>query len=180
MRKSKVGQIGCLCALLFVVALYSFSDEGDKPVIGKAAPEEAATAEYRTESLRGQVVWLADALERRFNVKTVPEVKEHVLALETKEGRVFPIVEDLRGHSFRTDERLRVMPVELLVRRYRGSSLVQVIRIYEIKDDAKYLVDYWCDVCSIVMFETGPCECCQDHNRLRKRLLDKRGNPIDQ
>ena len=176
MQKSKVWQICCLFALLLVAALYMFADAGDESV----APQGEATAHYHTESLRGQVVWLADALERRFGVKTIPEAKEHILALEAKEGHIFPIVEDLRGHSFRTDERLKTMQVELLVRRYRGSQLIQVVRIYEIKDDAKNLIDYWCDVCSIVMFETGPCECCQDHNRLRKRLVDKGGNLVEQ
>ena len=181
MRKSSVRQIGCLGAALLIAVLYSFADEADtsSPSTSPAPPKTGAHPPYRTESLRGQVVWLSDAFQRLFNVETVPEAREHMLALETEDGRVLPIVEDLRGHSFRADERLRSMQVELLVRRYGPSPLVQVVRIYEVQDDARFLVDYWCDVCGIVMFETGPCACCQDHNRLRKRLLDKRGNLVE-
>jgi len=190
MRKSSAGKIGFLCVAALIAVFYSAAGDRDKPAAGLETLEEAAREESarkesargrpRTEALRGRVVWLADGLERRFGVKTVPEARENMLALETKDGQVLPIVEDLRGRSFRADERLRDMQVELLVRRYRRSPLVQVVRIHEIKDDGKYLLDYWCDICSIVMFETGHCDCCQDLNRLRKRLLDSRGNPVDQ
>ena len=73
------------------------------------------------------------------------------------------------------DKRLREIDVELLVRRYKQSPMLQVIRVYEIKKDKKYLVDYWCDICAIVMFELGPCDCCKDTNRLRKRPSDEYG-----
>ena len=78
-------------------------------------------------------------------------------------------MEDARGRSLRIDKRLRAMDLELLVRRYHGSPMVQVIRIYEWGEDGKYIVDYWCDVCAIPMFQAGPCDCCQEANRLRKR-----------
>ena len=142
-------------------------------------PQDAAPV-YRTETLSGKVVWLADALERQFGIKTVPEAKERSLALETDDGHVLPIVEDLRGRSFRTDNRLREMQVELRVRRYRRSPLIQVIRIYEVVKGAKYAIDYWCDVCAITMFEKGPCSCCQDENRLRRRRLDRQGEPAEE
>ena len=129
--------------------------------------------EYHRESLRGRVVWMAEALERRYGITSVPEAKDHILAIETVDGDLLPIVEDLRGRSFRTDERLRAIDVELLVRRYEAVPMVQILKIHEIKDGKKYVIDYWCDICSIVMFETGPCACCQDDNRLRKRLVDE-------
>ena len=64
------------------------------------------------------------------------------------------------------------MDVQLDARQYDGSQLLQVLRICEVKDEQKFEIDYWCDVCAIVMFEDGPCDCCQDHNRLRKRPVD--------
>ena len=27
--------------------------------------------------------------------------------------------------------------------------------------------DYWCDICSIPMYEIKPCDCCQGEIRLR-------------
>jgi len=127
---------------------------------------------YRIASLRGRVVWMAEALDRRYGISSIPEAQEHILAIETVDGDIVPIVENLRGRSFRTDERLRAIDVELLVRRYDAVPMVQILKIHEIKDGKKYVVDYWCDICSIVMFETGPCACCQDHNRLRMQLVD--------
>lgn len=132
--------------------------------------EPSADPAYTTESIRGRVVWMAEALQRRFGIKTVPEARERLLALESADGHLHPIIDDVRGRSFRTDRRLLEMKdVELLVRRYEGSPMVQIIRIYEHQPDGKYLVDYWCDVCAITMFEYGPCDCCQDINRLRKQ-----------
>lgn len=124
---------------------------------------------FTVESIRGKVVWMADALKQQFGINLMPDAQDRLLALRSPDGKLYPIMEDLRGRSFRTDKRLREIDVELLVRRYAGSPMVQVIRIYEYRKDGNYIVDYWCDICAIVMFETGPCACCQDHNRLRKR-----------
>ena len=137
----------------------------------QADDKKPAPPRYKTESVQGKVVWLGDALKRKFGVNVVPEAQQRVLALETAGGQLHPLIEDLRGRAFRKDKRLRDMTVELLVRRYNGSPALQVIRMYEIKKDGKHQVDYWCDVCSIVMFEDGPCDCCQDHNRLRWRKV---------
>ncbi len=128
-----------------------------------------ASAEYATETIRGRVVWLAEALQRRFGVKTVAEAGERVLALETAEGRLVPLVEDVRGRSFRNDKRLRGIDVELLVKRYDGSPLVQVIKIFQLKKDGKYELDYWCEICAIAMYELKECDCCQGPIELRLR-----------
>ena len=136
-------------------------------------PDGESQRRFRVDSLRGQVVWYEEALQERLGIQTVPEAKQRVLALATKDGQLIPIIEDLRGRSFRTDPRLREMEVELMVRRYEATPSVQILRVYQWKDDQKFQVDYWCDVCAIVMFEDGPCSCCQDHNRLRTRLVER-------
>jgi hypothetical protein len=127
---------------------------------------------HETRSIRGRVVWLAEGLHRRYGVRTVPEAQQRVLALETPEGLLYPLVEDVRGRAFRRDERLRDVPVELLVRQYYGSPVVQVIRVYVLKKDGKYELDYWCDICAITMFELKPCDCCQGPIELRARHSD--------
>ena len=175
-RSTAIVSALCWCAILSVTASCSSATETVQPDLETAVDSAPEVLEHRTESLRGQVVWLADALERLLGVKTVPEARERVLALETVEGEIHPIVEDLRGGSFRIDRRLRQMNVELLVRRHRRLPMIQIIRIHEVTEDGIFLVDYWCDVCSIVMFEDGPCSCCQDRNRLRKRRLPEAGN----
>ena len=128
--------------------------------------------DYTTVSIRGRVVWLAEALQRRFGIESVPEARERQLALQTPAGELHPIAEDVRGRSFRSDPRLREMDLELLVRRYRGSPVVQVVRIYAVKDDGRYELDYWCDICAIPMYELKPCDCCQGPVRLRERPAD--------
>lgn len=135
-------------------------------------PTNVEKPKTTTLSLRGRVVWMAEALERRFGIQTVPEVAEQMLALETPGGELYPIVEDVRGRSFRKDQRLRKLDVELLARRYEGSPMIRVIRIYAWKEEGKFELDYWCDICAISMYETGPCDCCQEPNRLRQRQVE--------
>jgi hypothetical protein len=145
-------------------------DRSATPPVAETKSEGPGDSTYTERRLRGRVVWLANALERRHKIQIVPEAKERVLALETPAGQVYTLVEDARGRAFRTDARLREMNVELLVRQLRGTSMIQVVRVYEITDDhRKQIVDYWCDVCSIATFEKGLCGCCQAENRLRKR-----------
>ena len=175
MQKSKCRNTGyALVALLLLPpSTYAVVPLEEPPSERWVTTPQAPGVKHRTERIRGKVIWLAEALERRFGIQTLPEARERVLALETKNGPLYPLIEDLRGRSFRTDQRLREINVELLVRRYAGSPAVQIIRVYEIRDDDMYIVDYWCDICAIVMFEQGPCACCQDDNRLRKRLVEE-------
>jgi hypothetical protein len=114
-------------------------------------------------------VWLGEALAERLEINVVPEAIERTLALATTDGELIPLVEDLRARAFRRDPRLRQMQVELRVRRYRATPAVQIITVYERLDGRTFEIDYWCDICSIPMYETGPCACCQQENRLRKR-----------
>jgi hypothetical protein len=137
---------------------------------GQEAPPEGSA--FRNDWIEGQVVYLAEALEKEFGISTVPEVAQHGLAIVAKDGRLYPLVENLRGRAFRKDERLRGIELQFLVRRHDRQPLVQVLRICQREGGQQYEIDYWCDVCAIVMYETGPCACCQDDNRLRKRLIE--------
>ena len=127
---------------------------------------------FTVETHRGHVLFLADAVEKLTGVAVLPEARERVLALENTKGELIPLLEEVRARAFRRDERLRKMEVELVMRRYRGSPLVQVIGVAEIAKDGKYEIDYWCDICSIAMFEQKECECCQEPNVLRRRKVD--------
>ncbi|HEY2414225.1 MAG TPA: hypothetical protein VGI40_18420, partial [Pirellulaceae bacterium] len=115
------------------------------------ASGEEKPAAYTTETIRGRVVFLAEVMQDKTGVAVVPEARERVLALEKKDGSLLPLLEDVRARAFRRDERLREMEVELVVRRYAISPLMQVIQVFEIAKSGKYEIDYWCDVCSIPM-----------------------------
>ena len=157
-----------VCGCCFAAVLADEPAEPESTRDAAAEPDDAHT----TESLRGRVVWLSDALERHYGVRTTEDAKERVLVLETEEGELIPLIEDRRGRSFRSDQRLRDRDVELLVQRYRGAPLVQVIRVYAVKPDGKYVLDYWCDICAISMIELGPCDCCQGTIELRERKVE--------
>lgn len=147
----------------------------DKPAIEQPAeaPQAAAAKQQKPRSVnethRGRVVFLAEALARRFGVESGPEAKERTLALETTRGELLVLVEDVRGRAFRVDGRLLALDVELLLRRTEGSPAAQILAVYQVAKDGKYELDYWCDICSIAMLEKKDCECCQGETRLRLR-----------
>ena len=157
------------CALTVAAAVSLFTT-----LSGAAAETEAdSPPPYVTKSIRGRVVWLADAMTRLHGIKTVPEAHDRILALETSDGQLHPIVEDIRGRAFRRDERLRKMQVELLVRQHRGSPLLQIVRVFELTEDGKFEIDYWCEICSIALFELKECDCCQGPIELRRQPADR-------
>lgn len=137
---------------------------------------KAAEPRYDTLSLRGKVVWLGEALKRRFGIELDPDDLHTSCALETAD-ELLPLAKDARGRGFWLDERLRDCEVELLVRRYAGSPVLKVIRVYAIKPDGKYELDYWCSVCSIPMYELKACECCQGPTELRLRPAEDVASP---
>lgn len=151
------------CVLPAALALAQHGPGGGTAVAGQSP-------EYETLTLTGRIVWMAEALQRRFGIQSVPEARERLLAIETPAGGLHPLVDDIRGRSFRLDPRLRVRG-KFLVRRYAGSPMVQVIRIFEVTDQGPFELDYWCDICSIAMFELKPCDCCQGPIELRRRRV---------
>lgn len=127
---------------------------------------------YQVESLRGRIVWQNEALERRAGIRTVPESRERVIAIETRAGKIIPLIEDIRGRAFRVDKRLRdLADCELLVRRYDDSPAVQVIKIFTHEGGHQYELDYWCEICAIAMFELKACDCCQGEIEFRRRKV---------
>ena len=136
----------------------------------QAAEDDARVA---TASLRGRVVWLADAMKRRFGVETDADAAHQAVALETPDGKLYGIVKDPRGRGFLLDPRWRDIDLELYVRTFAGSPLVQIIRVYSIKRDRKYELDYWCDICAIPMYELKECECCQGPIKIRERVVEE-------
>jgi len=152
------------------------SDEANQPVTSDApakADKESAP-KHTTESLRGKIVWLAEALKERYGIESDADAAQTQIALATADG-LYPLVKDNRGRGFWIDPRLRDFDLELVVRRYQGSPVVQVVRVYSIHDGRAFELDYWCDICSIPMYEMKDCECCQGQTRFRERPVDKTG-----
>lgn len=146
------------------------------------AGDEGAAAKYETFSARGRIVWMDEALNSRFGVETDPDARQTLVALETAAGQLHPIIKDFRGRGFHKDPQLHELDLELLVRRYEGSPMIQVVRVYSWKEGAKYELDYWCDICAIPMYELKECECCQGPIRIRQRAVRESPmkDPLDQ
>ena len=151
---------------------------------GSEARQPASTAKIKKELFAGRVVMLRDALKRR-GIKSTDEFTKLVV-LERTDGELIPIVPDWRGRAFYQDKRLRNRPVELVGYRRDGVPFLQVLMIFTIdrpKSPAgtkttnkakpangktlRQYFDYWCDICSIPMYEIKQCECCQGPIRMR-------------
>jgi len=130
-----------------------------------------------TETLRGKVVWLDEALARLYGVAVEPATAHTEVALETSAGSLVPIMSDTRVRAFAVDERLRDVELELLVRRYSGAPHVQVIRVRKPTPEGLRELDYWCDICAIRMYILKDCECCQGPTRLREEPVEADGAP---
>ena len=114
----------------------------------------------------GTVVLLTDALKRR-KITAFSEIKKQVV-LETQAGELIPIVPDWRGRAFFQDKRLRNRKVQLVGYRHKGVPYLQILMVFTFdKKGVRKYTDYWCDICSIPMYEIKPCDCCQAEIRLR-------------
>jgi hypothetical protein len=149
--------------LTFLVGIFATCS-----LIAQETKSAKTDSPFELQTHRGKVVYLAEALQRLHGIKSVDEAKDRTLAVETAEGNLMPLVEDVRGRAFRADKRLREMEVELLLRKFKGSPAGQVIRVYELTKEGKFEIDYWCEICSIAMYELKTCECCQGEIELRR------------
>lgn len=180
MRRLSLALVTAFIAGVAAIAVHS--DEPRKPaapsvsegVVKKAKPEPPAADDEPEEDavkeiVSGKVVALRDALTRR-GIKSYAEELKGQVVLVTRGGELIPIVPDWRGRALYQDERLRDRPVDLVVNRRKGVPWVQVLSIYTFDDKGvRNITDYWCDVCSIPMYEIKDCECCQGPTRLRFR-----------
>lgn len=159
-----------LTVTLIALAWCLAEEPASRPPPDKLDSETQATAKGKDESpkelLSGKVVFLQDALKRR-GVKSAEEFKAQVV-LETDSGELIPIVPDWRGRAFYQDERLRNRRVDLVGSRQKAAPYLQVqmVFVFDEKGTRQYM-DYWCDICSIAMYEIKPCDCCQEKIRLR-------------
>jgi len=154
--------------------------EPDAKIAPTAATESSGTTnpKYTTTTLRGRVGWMSELLAQRYGIRSDNDVAESVVALEGNDGRIYPIVKDFRGRGFHMDPRMRDVEMELVVRQFDGSPMVQVVRVLTIKDGKRFEFDYWCDICSIPLYELKECSCCQGPIRIREREVTD-DEPLD-
>ena len=152
----------------------------------KSQKKATAPRGIKKQLFAGKVVMLRDALKRR-GVKSTAEF-DKLVVLETAAGELIPIVPDWRGRAFYQDKRLRDRQVQLVGYRRRGVPYLQVLMVFTLdqpktggktggkttrkkpgpqRKPVRHYFDYWCDICSIPMYEIKRCECCQGPIRMR-------------
>lgn len=162
-----------LCASLFAIVgafIWCFGEEPLRTPSPQSKRSDSATEakdqDTPKELFSGKVVLLQEVLKRR-GVKSFEEFKTQVV-LETDGGELIPIVPDWRGRAFFQDERLRNRRVDLIGSRHKAAPYLQVLMIFVFDEKGtRQYMDYWCDICSIPMYEIKPCDCCQADIRLR-------------
>lgn len=158
--------------LLFsvIAATYAWAVRSDEPKPSET-PQPTA-AKLPKQLFHGEVRLIPDAL-KELGVKAYKEELHDQVALLTPDKELLPILPDWRGRAFFQDERLRNRRVEIIGTRRPGVPYLQVLSIYTFDDDGeRQLTDYWCDICSIPMYEIKPCDCCQQPIRLRFQPRD--------
>ncbi len=163
------------CVFLAAIVLVARGHSDETPSKSKAADavrERAGATDSPAEAtppkklFKGKVVKAHEALQRR-GVKAYPEELKDQVVLETKD-ELIPILPDWRGRAFYQDERLRNREVELTGFRRAGLPYLNVLSVDTFDDKGRrQYTDYWCDICSIPMYELKPCDCCQQEIRLR-------------
>lgn len=116
----------------------------------------------KVEVFRGKVVPLGDIL-KKYGSELEPDAAPHWLALQTDDGKLYPLIHDAGGRTFYRDKRLLNRPMQIHGRLLPGSQLLQVLQVHSMKDGRIHEVYYWCEVCSIKRFsleKSGICECC--------------------
>ena len=140
-----------------------------KPADSKKDDTDPASAsDFKKELFAGKVVFAQEALAKR-GIKVAAEMKSQAV-LETESGELLPIAADWRGRAFYQDKRLRNRKVELVGYRRPGLPYLQVLVIFVIDEKGRRQeMDYWCEICSIPMYEIKACECCQAEIDFRLR-----------
>lgn len=158
-----MNRFACRLLLLLFMGFVMGADAPKQPETKKSDPSEP-----KRELFEGKVVLAQEALKRR-GIKVADEMKGQAV-LETESGELIPIAADWRGRALYQDERLRGRKTQLVGYRRPGIPYLQVLVIYTFDDkQQRQETDYWCDICSIPMYEIKECECCQGEIRLRFR-----------
>jgi len=135
-------------------------------------PAGAAPPAEKMEDYKGKVVPLAGLLEKA-GAKLDADAAPQWLALETDDGKVYPLVKDDGSRMFFKDAKLLNRPMLLTGRLLLGTNLLQVVQVHSYIKGEVHEVYYWCDICSIRRNEKKICECCGGPMELKEEPVKK-------
>jgi hypothetical protein len=115
---------------------------------------------------------MAEALEKS-GVKLDPDAAPYWLALQTKDGKQYPLLKDPGARMFFKDKQMQKQPVRLTGRVLKDSQMLQVFSVRTVRDGKLHEPYYWCDICKIKRFEPNACDCCGAPLEFREEPLTK-------
>ena len=87
-------------------------------------------------------------------------------AIRCTKSVYFFLAEDHKARIF-TDPLVRQREIEV-EGWLRGSNQLEIIRVFSIKEGARFEIQYFCSVCNIKAFVGGLCWCCQQEFEFRE------------
>jgi hypothetical protein len=134
--------------------------------------EGEKSREPESIELRGQVVCVAEALERDHGVGLPPE-HTHVYALKTADGKYYTLLRTRRSEALFVDERLRGRELLMSGLLFPGTMVFEPSGNYTaFKNGKAYEIYYYCEVCVIETVAPGECLCCRLPTELVERLKE--------
>jgi hypothetical protein len=118
--------------------------------------------------LDGQAVYLGPALKKKLGRELLDAALDDVVAFESAEGKLYPILPTESGLFFYRDERVREKPMRIKARWHDELQMLEIIDRYSLVDGKANEIYYWCEICSIQMYHLKECDCCQSPIELRE------------
>ena len=136
-------------------------------------PAWAARPAVKVETFKGKVVPLADLLAKS-DAKLDADAAPYWLALQTDDGKVYPLVKDAMSRLFFKDKALLNRAMQLTGQFVPGSTLLRVNSVHSVRKGELFEVYYWCEICAIRRGELEEmCECCGGPMELKEEAVKK-------
>lgn len=119
-------------------------------------------------TLEGKAVMYGPAVAERLGISLLDPAMSSIVAFQTDDGRLLPILPTEAGLFFYKDERVRDRPMRVVGRWHEDASALEVIDRYVLVDGKPNEIYYWCEICSIRMYHLKECDCCQGPIELRE------------
>ena len=118
--------------------------------------------------LDGQAVFMGPALKKKLGRELLDAALDDVVAFESTDGKLFPILPTESGLFFYRDERVRQKPMRIKGRWHDKLQMLEIIDRYSLVDGKPNEIYYWCEICSIQIYHLKDCDCCQGPIELRE------------
>lgn len=134
------------------------------------AADSSPKPRFLDATLRGRVVPFRKAAER-WGVELVEDWGADLLALDADDGRVLPLLPTHAARFFYQDPAMWDRPMEIVGRFFPSLGSLEMIEVHSLHGGKPYEIYYWCEICSIQLFQKKRCECCQGPLEVREQPL---------